>query len=768
MSRPSAWRGLLVRGLLSLAVLVTATYLVLSTAPRLGLDLRGGTQIVLEAKSTPTVTADANATDRALEVIRRRVDSLGVAEPGLVRSGENRIIVELPGVQDPKEAVAVLGRTAQLTMHPVLGAAAPETKAGPGEKVLPDESGMPLRLAPAALTGENVSGASSGPVPQGVGWQVGIDFSGAGSESWRKLTGEAACSPPGDPKRRVAIVLDEKVISSPQVDQTVGCQAGMGGGNTRITGKFTQAEAKELSLLISGGALPLPVEVLEQRTVGPTLGAQAIEASAWAALIGVAITGLFLTFVYRLVGFLAVLALAGYAALSYASLLAIGATLTLPGLAGLVLAVGMAVDANVLVFERAREDFAARKGLPPRQRLSRAVEGGFKGAVSAIADSNVTTLLAAGLLFFLATGPVRGFGVTLSVGVLASLFSALVLTRVLVIAVCDNEFVAKRPWLTGLGNLGRVRTWLSGRFGGLYANPKRWLLATGAVTLLIALGLVIRGPELGVEFTGGRLIEYTTTQQVGADAARDALQAAGFDRTTVSASGAKELTVKTAPLDETQTAKVKEVLAGLGGGAEQVRSELIGPSLGEELRANALIALAIAVAAQLAYLAIRFDWRLGLATVAALLTDVIVLLGLFSWLGITMDAVFLAALLTVIGYSVNDSVVVFDRVRELRGLRPREPFHQVAGTAVLQTLPRTVNTGVGVLAVLLCLLFLGDGSLADFALAVLIGVVAGTISTVATASPMAVLLDRKSPGAGRQRAKPRQQTRRRVDSGAVV
>ncbi|WP_308202840.1 protein translocase subunit SecD [Crossiella sp. SN42] len=756
------------RGLLSLAVLVTATYLVLSTAPRLGLDLRGGTQIVLEAKSTPTVTADANATDRALEVIRRRVDSLGVAEPGLVRSGENRIIVELPGVQDPKEAVAVLGRTAQLTMHPVLGMAAPETKPGPGEKVLPDESGMPLRLAPAALTGENVSGASSGPVPQGVGWQVGIDFSGAGGESWRKLTGEAACSPPGDPKRRVAIVLDEKVISSPQVDQTVGCQAGMGGGNTRITGKFTQAEAKELSLLISGGALPLPVEVLEQRTVGPTLGAQAIEASAWAALIGIAITGLFLTFVYRLVGFLAVLALAGYAALSYASLLAIGATLTLPGLAGLVLAVGMAVDANVLVFERAREDFAARKGLPPRQRLSRAMAGGFKGAVSAIADSNVTTLLAAGLLFFLATGPVRGFGVTLSVGVLASLFSALVLTRVLMIAVCDNEFVANRPWLTGLGNLGRVRTWLSGRFSGLYANPKRWLLATGAVTLLIALGLVIRGPELGVEFTGGRLIEYTTTQQVSADTARDALQAAGFDRTTVSTSGEKELTVKTAPLDETQTAKVKEVLAGLGGGAEQVRSELIGPSLGEELRANALIALAIAVAAQLAYLAIRFDWRLGLATVAALLTDVIVLLGLFSWLGITMDAVFLAALLTVIGYSVNDSVVVFDRVRELRGLRPREPFHQVAGTAVLQTLPRTVNTGVGVLAVLLCLLFLGDGSLADFALAVLIGVVAGTISTVATASPMAVLLDRKSPGAGRQRAKPRQQTRRRVDSGAVV
>nr|WP_086785320.1 protein translocase subunit SecD [Crossiella equi] len=767
MSRPQAWRGLLVRGLLSLAVLVTASYLVLSTAPRLGLDLRGGTQIVLEAKSTPTVAADAGATDRALEVIRRRVDGLGVAEPTLVRSGENRIIVELPGVQDPAEAVAVLGRTAQLTMHPVLGVVAPGTPAGQGEVVLPDESGAALRLGASQVTGENISGAGSGPVPQGAGWQVTIDFSGPGSESWRKLTGQAACFPDGNPQRRVAIVLDNKVISSPQVDPSVGCQAGMGGGNTRITGKFTQAEANELSLLIKGGALPLPVEVIEQRTVGPTLGAEAIEASAWAALLGIAITGLFLIVVYRLVGFLAVLALAGYAALSYASLLAIGATLTLPGLAGLVLAVGMAVDANVLVFERAREDFAARSGLAPRQRLNRAVEGGFKGAVSAIADSNVTTLLAAALLFFLATGPVQGFGVTLSIGVLASLFSALVLTRVLLLLVCDNEFVAKRPWLTGLGHLGRVRTWLSGRFSGLYANPKRWLLATGVVTVLIALGLFVRGPELGVEFTGGRLLEYTTAQQVSPEAAREALQAAGFDRTTVSASGDKALAIRTGPVDDTQAAKAKDVLAGLGGETRQVRSELIGPSLGDELRSKAVLALLIAVAAQLVYLAVRFDWRLGLATVSALVTDVLVLLGLFSWLGITMDAVFLAALLTVIGYSVNDSVVVFDRVRELRGLRPREPFHRIAGTAVLQTLPRTVNTGVGVLAVLLCLMLLGDGSLADFALAVLVGVVAGTISTVATAAPLAVLLDTKSPGAGRTRAK-KPQGRQRAGSGAVV
>jgi SecD/SecF fusion protein len=346
---------------------------------------------------------------RALEVLRRRVDQLGVAEPTLQRSGDRRVIVELPGVYDPRRAVEVIGRTAQLAFHPVLGVAeaageAPTTTtpAAEDELVLADEDGARLRLGPAQLTGEAVGDARAELDPQfQARWQVAIEFQGAGGRRWAELTGTAACQPDGDPRRRVAIVLDRQVISSPQVDPSVACRQGITGGQTVITGDFTSREADELALLIRAGALPVPVEVVEQRTVGPTLGEAAIEASVQAAVLGAALTILYMIGYYRLLGGLAAVALLCYGLVSFAVLLALRSTLTLPGIAGFVLAIGMAVDANVLVFERMREEHRAGTGLRP------ALERGFSRALSAIADSNVTTLLAAGLLFFLASGAVR-------------------------------------------------------------------------------------------------------------------------------------------------------------------------------------------------------------------------------------------------------------------------------------------------------------------------------------------------------------------------
>jgi SecD/SecF fusion protein len=757
MPRNPARRELLVRGLASFGVLAASAFLLLTSQPRLGLDLRGGTQIVLETKDSPTAKADGEATDRSLEVLRRRVDELGVAEPVLARSGERRILVELPGVQDPAQALEVLGRTAQLTVHPVVGAGA---EAAEDQIALASPEGVPLLLGPAVMTGEGIKGAQSAQSPRGAGHEVSIDFRGDATSTWQRVTAEAACSPSGSPTRQIAFVLDDKIVSSPQVGSDVVCGTGILGGSTQITGSFTQAEAAELALVVRSGALPVPVEVIEQRTVGATLGAEAIEASSWAAIIGISLTGLFLVVVYRLAGLLAVAALAGYAAVAYAALLAIGATLTLPGLAGFVLAIGMAVDANVLVFERAREEYAARgvRG----GRLLKSVQGGFRGALSAVADSNVTTLLAAGLLFFLATGPVRGFGVTLSIGVLASMFSALVLSRVLLELVLGSRFVERRPRLSGLHTLGRVRTWLVEHGGRLFRRPTRWLLAAVAVAVLCLSGLFVRGLDLGVEFTGGRMLDFTAAQAVDAGRVRTALADAGFGDAVVATSGETGVSVRTGPITEAQSARLGAAVSAATGGADQVANELIGPSLGSELRRNALVALAIAVAAQLGYLAIRFDWRLGVATVAALVTDVVVLVGLFAWLGKTADGVFLAALLTVIGYSVNDSVVVFDRVRELARSRGERSYGEVVSSAVLQTVPRTVNTGIGVLFVLAALLVLGDGSLADFATALLIGLVAGTASTVLTAAPVAIVLHARHPGARRAPA-PRERPQ-----GAVV
>jgi SecD/SecF fusion protein len=286
--------------------------------------------------------------------------------------------------------------------------------------------------------------------------------------------------------------------------------------------------------------------------------------------------------------------------------------------------------------------------------------------------------------------------------------------------------------------LGRVRTWLTARGITLFRRPRRWLLAAGLVLLAAVGGLLLRGLELGVEFTGGRMLEFTASS-VDTGRVRAELASAGFGDAVVVTSGSDGLSVRTGPIDSAAAVRLGEAVDRATGGAEQVSNELIGPSLGSELRRNALIALAIAVAAQLVYLAVRFDWRLGVATVVALVTDVVVLVGAFAWLGKTADGVFLAALLTVIGYSVNDSVVVFDRVRELR--RTKAPFPDVMSSAVLQTLPRTVNTGIGVLFVLAALLVLGDGSLADFSTALLIGLVAGTVSTVLTAAPVAIVLD---------------------------
>ncbi|MEU8565120.1 protein translocase subunit SecD [Streptomyces cyaneofuscatus] len=766
-------RATTVRAVLAVAVLLVSVYITLTMSPRLGLDLQGGTRMVLQAKDSATVEADRETTDRTLEVLRQRVDSLGVAEPVLTRSGEDRIIVELPDVQDPRQAAAVIGRTAQLSFHEVLGAAPPGTDTAPetGEKrlILPDEQGTQLDLGPVRLSGAGVKDATAFfEAQQAAGWTVKLDFHKDAGKDWTKLTGEAACHPAGDERRRVAIVLDEKVISSPQVDPSVGCQAGLPSGGTQITGSFTAKEARDLALLIKGGALPVPVEIVEQRTVGPTLGAAAIDASAQAALIGAAATALFITFVYRLFGALAAVALAAYGVISYAALVGLGVTLTLPGLAGFVLAIGMAVDANVLVFERAREECQDR----PTRSLRSALTTGFQKAFSAVADSNITTLLAAGLLFFLGSGPVKGFGVTLAIGVIASMFSALVIARALTEIAAGSRFVSDYRGVNGIARPGSVRTWLTRKDPQLFRKPVQWLVISTVLVAVAVAGIVVRGVDLGVEFTGGRLVEYSTSRPVDVETARSTLADAGFGDAEITTAGDGDISVRTGKLDNDGEYALRTALATEGGETTKVRDELIGPSLGDELRRNALIALGVAVLVQLAYLAVRFRWTFAVGSVIAMVHDVIIVVGAFAWLGRPVDGIFLAALLTVIGYSVNDSVVVFDRVRELWAGNRKTPLATVARRAVLQTVPRTVNTGMGALFILVALAVLGGDSLADFALALLIGIVVGTWSSVFTAVPGALVLERTTtappPVPGKSSRRARAPRRDPLDNGARV
>ena len=725
--------------------MVGAAALTLTRPVRLGLDLQGGTQIVLEARDTDRVKVDGDVMSRTLEVLRRRVDALGLAEPSLQRSGNQRIIVELPGVADPDEAVEVIGRTAQLEFRPVLGIGGDPAEGGPAAPgdVFQGEGGEPLRLGPPAVAGEAVGSARAAlETDIGSQWSVQIDFRGAGGGQWAELTGGAACSPDGDPTRRVAIVLDREVISSPQVGTDVRCGEGITGGETVITGQFSEGEAKDLALLIRAGALPVPVEVVEQRTIGPTLGDAAVRASVAAALIGASLTILYMVAYYRLLGALAAISLLVYGLVSYAALLAIGATLTLPGIAGFVLAIGMAVDANVLVFERAKDEHAA--GRSPRS----AVAAGFRRAWSAIADSNATTLLAAGLLFFYASGAVRGFGITLSLGVVVSIFTALVVTRSLTELLLRWRRMAGRPRSLGLEFGGRLRSWLIDRGPNLLGRRRLWFALSAVAMVVAGAGIAARGLSFGLEFQGGRLLEYQTARSANLDQVRSGLAARGLARAVVQESGDGNVSVRTGRLTEEQEADVRGAVEAAAGRATEVRDEFVGPTIGSELRRKALIALGLALTAQLAYLAVRFRWTYATAAVAALFHDVTILLGVFAWLGKELDGVFLAALLTVIGYSINDSVVVFDRIREQRRSRRGEPLAAVANDACLQTIPRTINTGLGALFILVALYVLGGETLTDFALALLIGILVGTWSSVFTAAPLAVALEGPGAAAG--------------------
>lgn len=732
--------------LVLLAIAAAATVVALRPV-RLGLDLRGGTQVVLEARDAPDREADAAATDRAIEVLRRRVDQLGVSEPSLQRSGDRRIIVELPGVVDPREAVDVIGQTAQLTFHPVLEevpdvspSPTPQPEEG-AERVLLDESGIGIRLGPPALTGDAVTDAravfSTEVAP--ARWTVDVTFTREGDRRWVELTGEAACEEPGDPRRRIAIVLDDEIISSPQVSPEIACGVGITGGVTSITGNFQDEEARELALLIRAGALPVPVEVVEQRTIGPTLGEAAIRASIVAAIVGAILTMLYMIAYYRVLGVLATLALLLYGLFSFAVLTGIEATLTLPGIAGFVLAIGMAVDANVLVFERIKEEHAAE------QQLGTATTRGFKRAWTAIADSNATTLLAAILLFFLASGAVKGFGVTLTLGVAVSMFTALVVTRLLVELAIRSPRLRERPELLGMRVGAGFRAWIRDRSPNIIGRSARWFVVSAVALVLAVAGLGFRGLRFGLEFQGGRLVEYSTARPADLEDLRSELADRGFPRALVQGSGDGNVSIRTGPLSRAEEDRIEATVAAVGGDVEKLRDEFVGATVSGEILRRAVIALALALAAQLAYLAIRFRWTFGTSAVVAMFHDVAILLGVFAWLGKTMDGVFLASLLTVIGYSVNDSVVVFDRIREQRRLRAEEPLAVVANDACLQTIPRTINTGLGALFILAVLFWFGGETLTDFALALLIGIVVGTYSSIFLAAPLAVTLESRWP-----------------------
>ena len=690
----------------------------------LGLDLQGGMHLVLKVDTSqvPPESQGQDVTAMALEIIRNRIDQFGVREPLIQRQGADHILVQLPGVTERERAIQLIGKTALLEFRLVsesqrLLQQAVDGTVPAGFTLAEDEQGAPYLLeTEATLTGSILADAFVEPGEFGLP-EVSFRLTREGARLFGALTG-------ANINRRLAIVLDGVVQSAPVIQSRI-TDAG------RITGRFTREEAHDLAIVLRAGALPAPIAIEEERTVGPTLGRDSIRAGILATTVGAALVVAFMVGYYLGFGLVAVAALVLNVLLVFGALGYLGATLTLPGIAGMILTLGMAVDANVLIYERMREEAAG--GRP----LSLAVSAGYDKAFSAILDSNITTLIAAVFLYWFGTGPIRGFATTLAIGLLASMFTAIFVTRIIFDA-----------WLAS-GRLTRLRM---RRFIGQpridYIAKRRACYALSAVMVSAGVAaFILRGESrYGVDFTGGVLQEYRFASPVNADGLRGALAKVGLGDAVIQQFGSPtEWLIRTAAGTEAQVqAVVSRTREAIQSDYEVARPEMtrlerVGPTVGKILQQKAWLAIAWSLVGILIYVAVRFRHvDFGAAGVIALMHDVVVAAGALCLLGRQIDFIVVAALMTIAGFSINDTIVIYDRVRENLRVHRKLGLAEVINLSVNETMSRTLLTSLTVIFEVLALYFFGGEVLRDFSLCLLFGFISGVYSTVYVASALVV------------------------------
>ena len=690
----------------------------------LGLDLQGGMHLVLKVDTTQASVELRNrdVTGIALEIIRNRIDQFGVREPLIQLQGTDHILVQLPGVTDRERALNLIGRTALLKFQLVsdnsrLIQQALDGKVPPGFELVEEQTGAPLLLdTQGALTGTILADAYVEAGDFGLP-QVSFRLTKEGAKAFGRLTG-------ANINKRLAIVLDGKVQSAPVIQSRI-TDAG------RITGQFTREEAHDLAIVLRAGALPAPIMVEEERTVGPTLGQDSIRAGMMATAVGGALIVAFMIGYYLLAGCIAVFALLLNLLLILGGLGYFHATLTLPGIAGMILTLGMAVDANVLIYERIREEL--RAGRP----LSLAISAGYEKAFSAIFDSNFTTVIAAVFLYWFGTGPIRGFATTLTIGLIASMFTAIFVTRIIF------------DVLLGLGTLKRLPMLR------LIGDTKMDFLGKRYICYAVSLGVIAAGvvafimrgdSRYGVDFTGGALQEYRLNRPVSADALRATLAKVGLGDAVIQQFGSPtEWLIRTPGNTQEQAQdtvnRTHEAMQSDFADANpaMTRFEQVGPTVGSALRQKAWLAIAWSMAGILLYVAVRFKHvDFGAAGVIALIHDVVVAAGGLCLLGRQIDMTVVAALMTIAGFSINDTIVIYDRLRENLRIHRKLSLPEVINLSVNETLGRTLLTSLTVIFEVLALYFFGGEVLRDFSICLLIGFVSGVYSTVYIASALVV------------------------------
>ncbi|WP_299843617.1 protein translocase subunit SecD [uncultured Roseovarius sp.] len=690
-----------------------------------------GDQVVVRLSEAEMLATDERTVRQALEIIRRRIDEVGTREPTIQRQGADRILIQVPGVGSAAELKEIIGTTAQLTFQPVVSRTVNENESpGASNEVLPslDEEGTFYILERAAVvTGEELVDAQPD-FDQNGRPAVSFRFNPTGARKFGDYTAENIGNP-------FAIVLDGEVISAPVI------QSHIPGGSGIITGRFTVEESTNLAVLLRAGALPAGLEFLEERTIGPELGADSIEAGKIACIVAFALVLVFMFLSYGTFGIFANIALIVNVGLIFGLLSSIGATLTLPGIAGIVLTIGMAVDANVLVFERIREEIRTARG------PARAIELGYEKALSAITDANITTFITALILYAMGSGPVRGFAITLGLGIITSVFTAIFVTRLMVIIWYER----KRP-----------KTVLQGR--ALRLVPKetkwdffrRWRMSLGISALLIVVAFgsfMVQGLNFGIDFRGGTTIRTESAQPIDVGQYRDAIQQLDlgdvsitevFDPTFGPDQNVAMIKVQAQEGEESVSneviQKIEDVLQSAISDLKFTAVESVGPKVSGELITAAVIAVGLAIGAVLVYIWLRFEWQFAVGAVAALVHDVVLTIGIFSELQIQFDLAIIAALLTIVGYSLNDTVVVFDRVRENLRKYKKKPLSEVLNISINETLSRTIMTSVTTLLALLALFVLGGDVIRGFVFAMIWGVIVGTYSSVFVASTILLWL----------------------------
>jgi SecD/SecF fusion protein len=693
---------------------------------QLGLDIQGGTSFLIRLMGGDK-EVNKGMLDQAVEVIRKRVDYFGGGEPIISPVGNDRILVQIPGLSTEKiqEAREQLSRVAKLEFRMVYPDHGEKLQAiDAGKDVIPPEYRIEnykhakegdappveerlLVKKKADLGGNHVSHASAGFGNEG--WEVSLSFDSEGTKKFGEITG-------ANVNHRFAIVLDNVIQSAPNIREPIY------GGNARISGSFAETEARGLASVLEN-PLQTPVSIEEERSVSPTLGLDSIKASILAGLLGLAITMVCVLVYYRLPGLVANLALIVNLILLIGALTMFRFVLTLPGIAGIVLTIGLSVDASVLIYERLREEMALGKSLKV------ALETAYEKAFSSIFDANVTTLITAAILFWKASGPVKGFAISLTLGILASLFTALIVGR--------NAL----GWLVDAGKVKRISML------HLISSQHINFLGKGFLACMISLAIIIAGAtsfyikgekNFGVDFRGGDLITLSSASVIDVGQVRDGLKPLGFADASIQESsqgGKNYITIRT-PLNTSDKVE-KQVIQAMPQANFQVeRSERVGPLVGGELAKSSVVALALGIIGVLIFVTFRFELSFAVGAIVALFHDVIITVGVFSLFNRELTLTMVGAVLTIAGYSINDTIVVYDRIREGLASGKRGSIEEIMNSSINQTLSRTILTSTVTLIPILCLFFFGGPVLRDFSLAIIVGVVVGTYSSIFIASPI--------------------------------